>query len=88
VKPLDPIRAEIAGGKCNALGLQAAAVRPDMIRLPLHAYRGAMLALSVRSIGEASKFTVRDSAASTPVLARRSALRPSGGMNCTEAFSS
>lgn len=35
---------------------------------PLHAYRGDVLALRVRSIGEGAKLTVTDSRCGTPVL--------------------
>jgi hypothetical protein len=37
---------------------------------PLEAYRGDMLCLKVRSIGEGAKYTVKDSSAGTPSLRR------------------
>jgi hypothetical protein len=69
-----PIRAELIGSNtCSALGVVAHGHGP-MLRLcrllvdawhdpavPLEAWRGSVLCLRVRSIGEAAKLTVRES---------------------------
>ena len=66
-----PLRAELTGAdRCDALGLTARAYAPmlALARLlieaghdpnrPLHAYRGDVLALAVRSIGEAARLEI------------------------------
>src|SRR5215467_3726621 len=68
-----PINATLAGsGCCEALGITARGRAPvlDLCRAlvaaghnprrPLHAYRGDVLALKVRSIGEGAKITVKE----------------------------
>ena len=70
---LTTIRADLIGGRtCSALGITATGHAPVLSlcrRLvaaghdpdsPLEAYRGTMLCLRVRSIGEAAKLTVKD----------------------------
>jgi hypothetical protein len=77
------IRAELSGyDTCTALGItvQAAAPVLAMCRklieagydpdLPLHAYRGETLCLTVSSIGYGAKYTVADNRCGTPVLCR------------------
>jgi hypothetical protein len=49
-------------GMCRTL--VAAGFNPDS---PLHAYRGAMLCLRIRSIGEGAKLTIEDNGCGTPV---------------------
>jgi hypothetical protein len=69
-----PIRAEIVGDDtCNALGVTVRERVPvlDLCRkltetghdprLPLHAYRGDILCLTVRAIGAGAKLTVTES---------------------------
>jgi hypothetical protein len=66
-----PIRAELSGSdRCAALGLAVRANAPVLMlcrllveaghdpALPLHAYRGEMLCLLVRSIGEAAELEI------------------------------
>jgi hypothetical protein len=78
-----PIRAELIGSdRCEAEGIVACGYVPvlDLCRAliraghdpkrPLHAYRGAGLALAVRSIGEGAQFTVEDDSRGTPHLRR------------------
>jgi hypothetical protein len=68
-----PIRATLVGSNCcEALGITARGYAPvlDLCRAlvkadhdprrPLHAYRGDVLALKVRSIGEGARLTVRE----------------------------
>jgi hypothetical protein len=67
---LQAIRAEITGNTCAALGIAAHGAAPMLAlchklveaghdpMLPLHAYRGDVLALKVRSIGEAARLRV------------------------------
>ena len=70
---LAPIRATLTGSNCcEALGITARGYAPvlDLCRAlvkagheprrPLHAYRGDVLALKVRSIGEGARLTVRE----------------------------
>jgi hypothetical protein len=68
-----PIHATLIGSNCcEALGITARGYAPVLElcralvkaghdpRRPLHAYRGDVLALKVRSIGEGARFTVRE----------------------------
>jgi hypothetical protein len=70
---LTPIRATLIGSnRCEALGVTRRGSAPVLTlcrvlvaaghdpRRPLHAYRGDVLALKVRSIGEGAKFTVKE----------------------------
>jgi hypothetical protein len=78
-----PIRATLFGSKgCEAEGIVTRGYAPvlDLCRAliraghdpkrPLHAYRGARLALAVRSIGEGAQLTVEDDSGGTPHLRR------------------
>jgi hypothetical protein len=73
------IKAELAGSRtCSALGVSVTASAPvlELCYLlvqagidpdtPLEAYRGEMLCLTVRSIGEGARITVEDSRHGTP----------------------
>jgi hypothetical protein len=76
--PLQAIRAEIVGeDRTSALGIEARASAPALALCrqllaalsadqALEVYRGAILALRVRSIGEGARLTVEDNG--TPVL--------------------
>jgi hypothetical protein len=68
-----PIRATLVGSdRCEALGITGCGYTPLLAlcralvaaghdpRRPLHAYRGDVLVLNVRSIGEAGKLSVRE----------------------------
>ena len=81
-----PIYAELSGGdKCSALGITAHGTSPilALCRLligarydpsrPLHAYRGEILCLRVRSIGEAARLEVTPKGTG---FVRRLAVRP------------
>jgi hypothetical protein len=70
---LAPIRATLTGSNCcEALGITARGYAPvlDLCRAlvkagheprrPLHAYRGDVLALRVRSIGKGAKLTIKE----------------------------
>lgn len=77
-----PIRADLSGNTCTALGITARGAAPVLAlcrklvvaghdpTTPLHAYRGDMLALRVRSIGEGAGLTVEDNRFGTPVFRR------------------
>ena len=75
------IRAQIANSdRCEADGFSVRAAAPVLAMCrkllaagydpdrPLHAYRGDVLALKVRTIGDGAKLTVEDSRHGTPVL--------------------
>jgi hypothetical protein len=83
---LTTIRAELTGSNtCTALGVTVRANAPvlEICRvlvaadhgptLGLEAWRGDVLCLRVRSIGEAAGLTVEDNRHGTPVLRRRKA---------------
>jgi hypothetical protein len=85
-----PIRAEIIDSdRCEAEGHTVRAAAPVLAMCrklvdagydqgrPLHAYRGDMLSLKVRSIGEGALLTVEDNRFGTPTL-RRWRKRPLG----------
>ena len=77
-----PIHADLTGNTCTALGITARGAAPVLALCrvlvaaghdpsrPLHAYRGDVLALRVRSIGEGARLTVEDNRFGTPVLRR------------------
>jgi hypothetical protein len=78
-----PIRAEIVGeNRASALGIEARASAPVLALCrqllaagldpdqALEVYRGAILALQVRSIGEGALLTVEDNRFGTPALRR------------------
>ena len=85
-----PIRATLIGhNTCSALGIAARDYAPVLALCralvdagydpasPLEAYRGGVLALRIRSIGEAANLEVRPSSGSgTPVFIRRMTARP------------
>jgi hypothetical protein len=76
------IRAEIVGTTCTALDITVHGAAPVLAlcrklieaghdpSLPLHAYRGDVLALRVRSIGEGAQLTVQDSKSGRPRFLR------------------
>jgi hypothetical protein len=76
------IHAELTGNICTALGITARGPAPVLAlcrklieaghdpSAPLHAYRGDMIALRVRSIGEGAGLTVEDNRFGTPVFRR------------------
>jgi hypothetical protein len=78
---MNPIHAELdKSNRCDAAGHTVTGYSPvlGMCRkliqagfdpaTPLHAYRGDMLCLKVRSIGEGAKWTIQDSNIGRPVL--------------------
>jgi hypothetical protein len=79
---LSPIHADLTANTCTALGITAHGAAPVLAlcrklvaagydpTTPLHAYRGDVLALCVRSIGEGAGLTVEDNRFGTPVFRR------------------
>jgi hypothetical protein len=81
-RPRSPIRAEITGNTCTALGITARdRDGSPVLKLcrkliegghdpatPLHAYRGDTLCLKVRSIGEAARLRVSSGGGFEPLL--------------------
>jgi hypothetical protein len=79
---LSPIHAALTGNTCTALGITARGAAPvlELCRklvaagqdptTALHAFRGDVLALRVRSIGEGAGLTVEDNRFGTPVFRR------------------
>jgi hypothetical protein len=76
-----PIRAQIVGTfECSALGVSVHADAPVLSlcraliaaghdrRAPLHAYRGDILSLRIKSIGYGAKWTVQDDRNGRPAL--------------------
>ena len=88
--PQAPIRATLIGsGRCEAEGIVACGYAPVLAlcrslieaghdpERALHPYRSGVLALAVRSLGEAAELTVADDRHGTPRLRRRQE-RPQG----------
>src|SRR5690348_10236794 len=75
-----PIRAQLAGNVCSAVGIAAKADAPILAlcrkfldaghdpATPLEVYRGDVLALQVKFIGQAAGLRVGVSSSGTPVL--------------------
>jgi hypothetical protein len=85
----EPIHAQLIGGNsCSAFGITISSPSPVLAlcrklvadgydpSLPLEAYRGEMLALRVRSIGEAARLQVRSHGGGFEPLQERSAASP------------
>ena len=79
MKQAEPIEAELIGSnECRARGITTRGSAPVLALCralvgadydpdrPLHVYRDKVLALTVRSIGEGAKLTVRDSSSGRP----------------------
>jgi len=79
------IRAQLTGSACTAVGvvatghapavelcrrLLAAGLHPD---LPVEVYRGSVLCLRIRSVGEGARLQVRDNRFGEPVFRRKTA---------------
>ena len=76
------IRAEIGSGRCSTLGMTARSTAPVLAlcralvtagqdpNRPLHAYRGDVLCLRVRSIGEGARLAIEDDRYGRPRLRR------------------
>jgi hypothetical protein len=79
---MQTIRAEIVGNTCIALGITVHGAAPVLAlcrklieaghdpATPLEAWRGAILCLRIRSIGEAAQLTVQDSKTGRPRFLR------------------
>ena len=73
-----PIRAELAGTRCSALGLTGTGNTPCPALIehgippdtPLEVYRGPVLALRGRTVGEGAQIEVRDNRYGAPVFRR------------------
>jgi hypothetical protein len=86
-----PIVADLGNDRCAALGLIGRGEAPalDLCRrlfthgvdpqTPLHVYRGDVLALQIRSIGEGAELTVKCSPQGRPVF-RKSAPKAAPGL--------
>jgi hypothetical protein len=87
---ISPIYAQLAGASCSALGLTGTSAAPCLALCraliehgippdtPLAVYRGAVLALRVRSVGEGAQLQIRDNRYGTPVFKRAGAGAPTG----------
>ena len=79
---ISPIQAQLVGARCSALGITGTGAAPCLALChalikhgippdtPLEVYRGSVLALRVRTIGEGAQLRVTDNKSGIPVFKR------------------